>query len=821
MLDFNGLPSAASSGFIVETTSVVVPSAETVVVEGGVSAEVCGEDLSAAGPSSSNSSTASHRAKTNASVISAEEAAEVTQALRLALQQQIDPLPQFDDETPYASSSSSSSSALPLDNDSTQPAPENLSGLAGLAALGQDLSLQASVPLVHEFRSMVTDSMKRRGKMPAYNSDDTYGEVGSEEEEDSEDDEYMDRESIEAAGFELLEKTGEEAMAAAGLEVEMEVGSIAGDGSVNSVASVSGSLRRLYRDMTNMTSSSMTSSLPSISEVVDGEEEEGAGDGDGEALLDGMVGEVGGEMDPSAVADTWAQPDEEDPAGSARRRKRESMRHTVFPLLSGGHFTPGPLTKLAAQAASIAITVAAAKAPEPGQPIPKLVRARPREGVTGWDALLTLPVVPVFKERDGDVGGRMGWESVEGVLETVAAIERDDAGGRSGFRPRAKSMGDALRGLGGEVDRETSPQRGLLGIPLPDAPSSSSSSGSQASASSAPPAQGQTSGHAVPRRAATVSSATLQAGPSTSQAKWNPLAGSSSSSSSSSSTRTSQQTFFPRLIPSSSSSTSSTPSSSSSSSTTTSSSLLPNPALIRSLTARAGGRLRGRSDPPGISAAFLQMGLGAAGAAASVVRPVERVVVDVKPLESVTEGSGMSVGVPRHAYTFVKEGEGSEGGGGEGVSSAAVVETDQSASSHAQSPLPTRPTSTSPHSTTPIPHPRASTDSPLDSATCPLCADVCDIPLYLGCCKNKKFVCASCLLRWLREGGVACPFCRSEVQVKNIRPADTIYRIANRLRVRCKEEGCGWVGERREIGGHRRRGCVVGGEGVVGVVGTT
>ncbi|KAI8818927.1 uncharacterized protein EV422DRAFT_579699 [Fimicolochytrium jonesii] len=91
--------------------------------------------------------------------------------------------------------------------------------------------------------------------------------------------------------------------------------------------------------------------------------------------------------------------------------------------------------------------------------------------------------------------------------------------------------------------------------------------------------------------------------------------------------------------------------------------------------------------------------------------------------------------------------------------------------------------------------------TPRDLATCPLCADVCERAMRVTCCLTV--CCSACIWRWLALAQHnTCPFCRAPIAPENVRPAEEVQHLVDRLVVRCKVPGCGWMGTRERLKRH-------------------
>ncbi|KAJ3264689.1 hypothetical protein HK104_006437, partial [Borealophlyctis nickersoniae] len=443
--------------------------------------------------------------------------------------------------------------------------------------------------------------------------------------------------------------------------------------------------------------------------------------------------------------------------------RRKSIRRMMFPLLSGANYTPGPLSKLAAQAAAISIAVAGFRVPEPGEPAPKLVRARPRRQVTGVDALLTVPVIPAYKNPAPSAADEVGTQSSPGGAASESVTQPASP---SPTRQRAFSTTDTrlppprrsttmfVRApkLPGPTQPPVAPT-----VSSPLSPTVSSAPSNPASAPTEPAVSPSTSDPISPDLSNNINptpvsvslprpspapaplpdpdaiyvapSITPQAPP-----RWYPLGGSAStptatnwgvSSIPSPTSSPSRAQFIPRFN---------------------------NPLGST------------RNNGSGIASAFVGMGLGAAGAAAAVAtRPRPQTMGDVQ-IPAAKQGS--ATGVPRHTFTYIKSADADPASQAQAAitphsppDSSDATDASDKQQQQGQQPPP---------------------DPKLEAVTCPLCADVCEVPLSLGCC--RKIACADCLVRWLKEGGLACPFCRGVVVPKQIKPANTVNKLADSLR---------------------------------------
>ena len=84
---------------------------------------------------------------------------------------------------------------------------------------------------------------------------------------------------------------------------------------------------------------------------------------------------------------------------------------------------------------------------------------------------------------------------------------------------------------------------------------------------------------------------------------------------------------------------------------------------------------------------------------------------------------------------------------------------------------------------------------------CSICAGVLENPVELPC---RHVFCSPCISRWL-DTNHSCPNCRTEVQLRDLKPALPLLRnIISKLKIRCDfvHHGCTEIVELERLGAH-------------------
>ena len=91
---------------------------------------------------------------------------------------------------------------------------------------------------------------------------------------------------------------------------------------------------------------------------------------------------------------------------------------------------------------------------------------------------------------------------------------------------------------------------------------------------------------------------------------------------------------------------------------------------------------------------------------------------------------------------------------------------------------------------------------------CAICMDVMINPVKTKC--GHSF-CKHCIVRYLKNRyEKACPFCRREVAIKDLKRNEELYKITENLLIRCPHSLCNWSGKFSDMLNHIKKDCNVG-----------